>query len=133
MSEAYTPDYLVDDGYFDRNEREKRTKLSAPIGLKEAVEALGLEPTRKEIQKLRRRIQAREKLIQCKILTQSGVHGKFFTTLAVLKDRMPELFFDEEISELAAYVRGLKNTIEELHQRDDMLRDEIVELKKKIA
>jgi hypothetical protein len=129
--DSYIPDYLLDDP--EEPTTEKRTKLSAPIGLKEVAEALDITPTKQELRKLRRRIQEREKLIQSEILIQSKPGGKYFTTMSVLRNKMPEVFFEEEVSELAFKLRGLLAHVAATDKNLETLRDEVVLLKRNLA
>lgn len=96
-------------------------KMSAPIGLREAVQFLGRTPTKVEVQKLRRTILAREVIIQDKIMVQTGARSKFQTTLAILKSRMPDLFADEDTSRVADALADLKEEMNELRYRQDIL------------
>jgi len=111
-------------------------KLNGYITLKELSERLGAGTSPAAVQRLRRRLRAKEKAIGEMFLVKlaEGRNAQLYVTDAILRQYCPELISgrDEVAEKLRDYVRDLEERMVELRMRDRALASKIRDNKSRI-
>jgi len=93
----------------------KTSKLARPIGLRQIAKLLGHEkPTRADTMRVFRYLQRLERNDGVRILHKSGAGQgtRYFTTIPVLREFVPELFYRREETQEA-----LRESVEDLDEK----------------
>ena len=108
------------------------SKLSPPMGLADIVKLMGKTPTESAVQWLRRTIKRRERMLGEKFLHQTKPRGPHTVTLAVLEEKMPDLFSRSDVTPVVDALGELHEEMDELREREEILNKKYRELLERV-